>query len=247
MLVHGVPETAAVWDPLVDRLVALGHEQPVRLSPPGFGAPTPAGWGATPEDYRSWLVAELEALDRPVHLVGHDWGGGHAVNVAMTRSDLLLSWCSDVVGLFDADYEWHDLAQVWQQPGEGEAALASLVDLPVGARAEFLVGFGMAEAVAGRVAPGIDAEMASCIVRLYRSSAQPVLARLGQQLPAAAVRPGLAVVATDDHRVGTDEQRARAAALAGARVATLEGLGHWWMTQDPEQGAQVLDRFWASV
>ena len=44
VLVHGVPETSAVWDPLVDELVALGHKEPLRLSPPGFGAPVPDGW-----------------------------------------------------------------------------------------------------------------------------------------------------------------------------------------------------------
>lgn len=247
VLVHGVPETAAVWDLLVDRLVDRGHERPLRLSPPGFGAPLPPGWEATPEQYRGWLVGELERLGRPVHLVGHDWGGGHAVNVAMTRPDLLLSWCSDVVGLFDPDYVWHDLAEVWQRPQDGEAAIDALVERTVAGRADFLTGFGMEAGVAGRVAAGIDAAMGDCILRLYRSSAQPVLAGLGGQLPAAAARPGLAVLATEDHRVGTDEQRRRAAARAGARVVVLDGLGHWWMTQDPERGAAALEQFWASV
>ena len=247
VLVHGVPETDAVWDPLVERLVEAGHDRPVRLSPPGFGVGTPPHWDATPEAYRSWLVGELEALGGPVHLVGHDWGGAHVVNVATTRPDLLLSWASDVVGLFDPDYVWHDLAQVWQRQHDGEQAVSALVGMAVDARADYLVEFGMAREVAGRVAAGIDDEMGSCILRLYRSAAQPVLARLGQRLHLAAARPGLALLAAQDHRVGTDEQRRRAAARAGARVEVLGGLGHWWLTQDPDQGAAVLDRFWASV
>ena len=32
-------------------------------------------------------------------LVGHDWGGVHVVNVAMSRPDLLRSWCTDVIGI----------------------------------------------------------------------------------------------------------------------------------------------------
>lgn len=247
VLVHGVPETAAVWDPLVDRLVDRGHDQPLRLSPPGFGALVPPGWNATPEQYRTWLVRELEGLGRPVHLVGHDWGGAHVVNVAMTRPDLLSSWCSDVLGLFDRDYVWHDRAQMWQRPQDGEAAVEALVGLTVTARAEFLVSAGMGEAVAGRVAAGVDAAMGDCILRLYRSSEQPAMARLGQQLPAAAVRPGLSILAAGDQFTGTDEQRRRAAARAGARVVVLDGLGHWWMTQDSERGAEVLEEFWASV
>ena len=38
VLVHGNPETDAIWGPLVD---ALGRDDVVRLSPPGFGAPLP--------------------------------------------------------------------------------------------------------------------------------------------------------------------------------------------------------------
>ena len=53
------------------------------------------------EEYRRWLVTELERFEQPVHLVGHDWGGAHVVNVAMTRPELLSSWVCDVIGLFD--------------------------------------------------------------------------------------------------------------------------------------------------
>jgi pimeloyl-ACP methyl ester carboxylesterase len=61
----------------------------------------PSGFTATVEEYRRWLITELERFEQPVHLVGHDWGGAHVVNVAMTRADLLHSWVCDVTGLFD--------------------------------------------------------------------------------------------------------------------------------------------------
>lgn len=246
-LVHGVPETASVWDLVVERLDATGQHRVLRLSPPGFGAPVPAGWQATPEAYRLWLVRQLEKLEGQVHLVGHDWGGGHVVNVAMTRPDLVSSWCSDVVGLFDRDYVWHDLATMWRTPNEGEAAIDALVRMPVAARAEYLADRGMAEPVAGRVAEGVDAAMGVCILKLYRASAQPVMARLGDRLADAAARPGLALIAGEDLMVGTDEQRHRAATRAGARTVVLDGLGHWWMTQDPVRAATVLLDFWATV
>jgi hypothetical protein len=89
--------------------------------------------------------------------------------------------------------------------------------------------------------------MGACILRLYRSAVQPVLVELGKGLEAAAARPGLAVLATEDHDVGTDEQRRRTAARAGARVEVLDGLGHWWMTQDPARAASVLSSFWTSA
>jgi ferredoxin-NADP reductase len=50
---------------LVDELVALGHDEPLRLSPPGFGAPVPDGWAATFYYYAAWLVGEERVSVRP--------------------------------------------------------------------------------------------------------------------------------------------------------------------------------------
>ncbi len=116
VLVHGNPETCDVWGPLIE---ALGRDDVVCVSPPGFGAPVPEPWGATVEEYRDWLITELAAFGAPVDLVGHDWGGAHAVNVAMSRPDLLRSWCTDVAGVFDSEYVWHELATGVADPGRG--------------------------------------------------------------------------------------------------------------------------------
>jgi pimeloyl-ACP methyl ester carboxylesterase len=244
VLVHGNPETSAVWDPL---RAALGRDDVVCLSPPGFGAPAPDGWGATVEDYRDWLIAELEAIGSPVDLVGHDWGGAHVVAVAMTRPDLLRSWCTDVIGIFDPDYVWHELAQVWQTPDAGEQSVSAWGAASVDERAAQLASLGITTDVAQRLAAGYDEAMGRCILALYRSAAQPTMARLGEGLPAAAQRPGLHLSATDDHYVGTIDVQRRAADRAGARMEVLDGLGHWWMVQDPGRGAAVLERFWTSL
>jgi hypothetical protein len=152
-----------------------------------------------------------------------------------------------VVGVFHPEYVWHELAQAWQTPGAGEAAVAAMAGAPVPGRAARLIQGGMDPVVAGRVAEGMDATMGECILALYRSAAQPAMAELGAGLEAVAARPGLAILPSEDHMVGTDEQRHRSAARAGARVEVLDGLGHWWMTQDPERGAKVLMDFWKSV
>jgi len=178
VLVHGNPETSAVWDPL---RTALDRDDVTCLSPPGFGAPVPDGWRATVEDYRDWLIAELEAIGLPVDLVGHDWGGGHVVSVAMTRPDLLRSWCTDVIGIFDPEYVWHELAQVWQAPDTGEAAVSAWGSESVDERAARLASFGITPQVAQRLAAGYDAAMGRCILALYRSAAQPKMARLGRR------------------------------------------------------------------
>lgn len=245
VLVHGIPETAAVWDPIVP---LLDQHQVVRLSPPGFGASVPAGFGATVTEYRDWLIRELETSGAgPVDLVGHDWGGGHVLGVALVRPDLVRSWAIDVMGVFHPEYVWHDLARVWQEPEAGERAMARMLARPGTERAAGLAGLGMNAVVAERVAAGMDETMADCILRLYPSAAQPAMARIGAELGKAAARPGLALVPAEDHMAGTERQHREAAARAGARMEILPGLGHWWMTQDPARGAKTLHRFWSSL
>ena len=88
--------------------------------------------------------------------------------------------------------------------------------------------------------------MKQAILALYRSAAQPAMAELGKGLPTLASRPGLALVATADPFGGSEELRRRAAERAGAEVAVLDELGHWWMAEDPARSARVLTAFWRS-
>ena len=244
VLVHGNPETDAIWGPL---RAELGRSDVVALSPPGFGARVPAGFGATMTEYQEWLIGRLAEIGEPVDLVGHDWGGGHVLNVAMARPDLLRSWASDVIGVFAPDYVWHDLARVWQTPGDGEKLVDTMLAGTVEDRAGRMRELGIPGDVAVQLAEGQGPEMGRCILALYRSAAQPVLAQAGESLPSAAARPGLAISPTEDHYVGSLEGRRRAARKAGARVVELHGLAHWWMLQDPARGAAMLTQFWSSL
>jgi pimeloyl-ACP methyl ester carboxylesterase len=71
VLVHGVPDTHRLWEPLRSH---LQRSDVVAVSLPGFDAPVPPGFDATKEAYVEWLIAELERGGAPVDLVGHDWG-----------------------------------------------------------------------------------------------------------------------------------------------------------------------------
>ncbi|MCV7152086.1 alpha/beta fold hydrolase [Mycolicibacterium pyrenivorans] len=244
VFVHGNPETAAIWGPLV---AVLGRDDVVLLSPPGFGAPLPDGFGATYLEYRDWLEGELESIDGPIDLVGHDWGGGHVVNVVMHRPELVRSWASDVVGLFDPGYVWHDMAQVWQTPGAGEELLDNMMGGGLPARTELMTSFGIPADIAAAIAEHQNDDMKNAILALYRSAIQPAMAEAGRDLESAAARPGLSLLATEDPYIGANDTRRRASDRAGARTALLEGLGHWWMVESPERGAAALTVFWESL
>jgi pimeloyl-ACP methyl ester carboxylesterase len=244
VLVHGNPETDAIWGPLVD---AFGRTDVVRLSPPGFGSPLPDDFPATYLAYRDWLEGELEDIGEPIDLVGHDWGGGHVINVVMHRPELVRSWASDIVGVFDPDYVWHDLAQVWQTPGDGEQLVDTMLGGTVEDRAAQWAGLDIPSGIATSMAAAQGPEMGRAILLLYRSAAQPAIAEAGRALENAAARPGLSILATEDTYVGSDAIRRRAAERAGAHTEVLDGLGHWWMMEDPARGAAALTRFWETL
>ena len=204
----------------------------------------PAGFNATSDGYLAWLVAQLESMRGPIDLVGHDWGGGHVLRLACTRPDLVRSWVTDVAGVFDPDYVWHEFAQVLQTPGAGEEAVAATVATPAAEFAARLEGVGVSTHAAQAMATATDEDWAQCALTLYRSAAQPALSRWGEALPAAAARPGLIIVPAEDHLVGGEALARRSAERAGATVAALEGLGHWWMCEDPGRGAAALRDFY---
>lgn len=244
VLVHGNPETAAIWD---DLLPHLHNANVVRLSPPGFGSAIPPGFDCSVDAYRDWLADGLKKLAQPIDLVGHDWGGGHVVRIAMDFPYLIRSWASDILGAFDEEYVWHDLAQVWQTPIVGEQAIAQMAVMPAEARAERFESLGMPPEIARKVVAGANAELGKAILALYRSAAQPVMRGLGIGLSRASGKPGLALVATEDPYCGGEALARRSAERANARVATLEGAGHWWMCQKPRQGAEAINVFLASL
>ncbi len=87
VLIHGFPQTAAVWNRIIARLV------------PGFRviAPSLRGLGGTPcpdDDYDTDSLAadiraivEAEALDQPITICGHDLGSHVALAYSLMHRD----------------------------------------------------------------------------------------------------------------------------------------------------------------
>ncbi|MEU7602726.1 SDR family oxidoreductase [Streptomyces sp. NPDC041003] len=77
LLVHGYPDSKEVWSEVAERLAARFHV--VLYDVRGHGrstAPQPLRGGFTLEKLTDDFLAVADAVspDRPVHLVGHDWG-----------------------------------------------------------------------------------------------------------------------------------------------------------------------------
>ncbi|MEU9994682.1 SDR family oxidoreductase [Streptomyces sp. NPDC050848] len=81
LLVHGYPDSKEVWSEVAHRLAERFHV--VLYDVRGHGrstAPTPLRGGFTLEKLTDDFLAVADAVspDRPVHLVGHDWGSVQA-------------------------------------------------------------------------------------------------------------------------------------------------------------------------
>jgi pimeloyl-ACP methyl ester carboxylesterase len=245
VFVHGVPETRRVWDGLRQH---LSRTDTVAVSLPGFGTSVPSGFGATMNEYATWLATELEQIGKDaggaVDLVGHDWGAGFTLRLVSTRPELVRSWVLDAASLAAPDFEWHDFAKIWQTPGEGEAFFQGQLAAPVPERAGAFIMFGVPEPAALEMAEGIDQRMADCILALYRS-ATAVQKEWGPDF-VDVPKPGLVLVPANDPFLSPDSAK-RAGERAGAQVKQLEDRGHWWMLEDPAAGAHLLESFWSSV
>lgn len=93
VLLHGFPERATCWR----EVAPLLHDAGLRTYAPdqrGYSA------GARPAGRASYVVSELvadvvaliEEIGRPVHLVGHDWGANVGWSVAARHPELVRSW-----------------------------------------------------------------------------------------------------------------------------------------------------------
>ena len=234
VLVHGVPDTHRLWDRMREHLARTDVLAP---DLPGFGADTPPEWRATKEEYVEWLIGELERAGEPVDLVGHDWGSLLVQRAVSRRPDLIRTWaCGN--GPIDRDYVWHDMAQQWQTPGVGEAMMEMMGGE---AMIEGLVGSGVPSDVASDVVSHIDARMKSCILALYRSAT-----KVGEEWEddvARIHRPALILWGREDPFVAPRFAERLAERVRG-RLHFLEGCGHFWPHERPEEAAAALENFW---
>ena len=239
LFIHGVPDTHRLWAPVLE---ALGEGDWICPDMPGFGAPVPDGFDASMDAYACWLAALLaETAERaggPVHLVGHDWGGLLVQRVAGLHPNKVKSWAAGGVAI-DEDYVWHDIAQVWQTPQDGEALMAVM---DPDAFAAALMEARVPEAFAREMAQHGDELMKTSILALYRSAV-----RIGEDwkdaLPGLVQRPGLVLWGEHDPYASVAVGE-KLAARTRARFQLYPDCGHWWPYERPDDVAAALQAHW---
>ncbi len=237
VFVHGVPDTPAIWGPLIEEL-GDAMPSPILLPLPGFGESAPDGFPATADAYAAWLESELIKITSehgPVDLVGHDWGGIIAWRLANKRPDLLRTWTIIAAPVWP-EYKWHFFARVWQTPSIGEFSRRVT---PQWLTEKLLRHWKIPNDLATHEAAYIDAEMRSSILRLYRSGK-----RIGADWPASDKlhkESGLFIFGERDPFMKAHEAAVFADAL-GVENHVEPDAGHWLIAECPEKIAPLVAR-----
>lgn len=243
LFLHGVPDTPALWGPLIN---ALGMSASEAITPalPGFGTPAPPGFPATMDAYTDFLIGEAEAAAEanggPIRILGHDWGAILTQRAASLRPDLFESWAV-TNALIDSQYRGHRMARLWATPIVGEIVMAGMRDPK--RMADALVEQGVPRELAEHEAGQINLEMRQCTLKLYRSARglrfDPALEDKLADLP----KKGLVLWGETDPYVGI-EVAERFCARWNVPLHVERGAGHWACVERADAFAERLTKFW---
>jgi pimeloyl-ACP methyl ester carboxylesterase len=234
---HGNPDSADAWLPLLERTGELGRVIAPDL--PGFGRsarPDPQQFDMSLDAYVGWFRELVDALEVDRYrLVVHDWGSLALAAASLRPEQVERLVAIDVVPL-STDYRWHWIARLlWRPPVVGELGMRVL-NRPVVKLLTRLQRPGLKPLDAGlldRIRRDLDPGMKRAILALYRS-ADPVALGVQSARLSDLTGPALIVWGADDPYVGVEEATVLADALGGPVQTRIVSGGHWPMYDTPE-------------
>ena len=247
LLLHGFPQGARVWRPVMPSLVEDGFRV-VAFDQRGYSP------GARPtgndEDYAMPALVDdvvgviVDIGADQVHLVGHDWGGSVAWNVAGRHPELVRT----LTVLSTPHPDALRAAIFGELGGEQPNSSAYLLTFMAEGTAEALAADGAAGFRAVFEAGGLDAEDAEPYVEALGSAealdailAWYRAAGIGREpLPPITV-PTLFLWGADDPVMRREGVEASGQYVTGPyRLSVLEGVGHWIVEQAGDQACGRL-------
>jgi pimeloyl-ACP methyl ester carboxylesterase len=246
LLLHGFPQTAHSWRRVIPELARAGY----RAVAPHLRGISPGARPAQREAYATEpLVADVIAIADALgaqrfHLVGHDWGGALAWQVAARHPDRLRSLCVASTP--------HPLAfrRALDDPATDQAQRSGYMAVfrTEGAGEDMWLGRGEQGLREIYAAAGLsEEEAAPCVAAFSDRSALTAFLnwyRAGDPADptAAPVRtPALYVWSTGDPALGREAAEwTRDYALGGYRFEVLEGIDHWIPEHAPERLCELL-------
>jgi len=250
LLIHGWPDTHALWDHRVAALRAAGYRT-IAPDVRGFGAsdkPEGVEHYAIPFLYTD-LVGVLDHLGvERVHVVGHDWGAAISWVFGILAPDRVRSLTALSVGhpgafsragMAQREKSWYmllfqfvDVAEQWLMQ-DGWQNFRDWSHHPA------------ADEVAGRLANPADL---TATLNLYRANLPPE-ALIGAPFDAPPIAVPVMGVWSDRDFALTEAQMVDSAQYVSGpwRYETIAGVDHWMMLEAPERVSALLLDFLASA
>jgi pimeloyl-ACP methyl ester carboxylesterase len=231
VLLHGNPDTHAVWSGVVAQL-GEGHRC-ITPDLPGFGrSRAPADFDCSLENQAAFVGGLLGALalDR-VHLVVHDVGGTYGLAFAAQHAARLRTLTIFNCNFFP-DYRWHFWARVWRRRGFGEAAMA-IANRPLFVREMRRGSPKMTTEYARQAYAEFTRDTKRMVLRWYRAMDSSALAGWDTRLLEATAH-------TPKQVLWGDRDPFIPAATAdrfGGEVHRFADCGHWVMIEEPARAA----------
>jgi pimeloyl-ACP methyl ester carboxylesterase len=239
--IHGNPDSADVWLPLIDRLQGYRCIAP---DLPGFGRSTlPKGFRFSLPELADFIKRAMNQANvtEPVHLVVHDFGGPFGFAWAVSHPEKVQSICVMNTTFF-SDYRWHRWAKIWRTPLLGEISMATM-NWPLFLKTMRQNLKNVSDEEIRKTYDKITPQMKKAVLKLYRATNPENFVGWEDRLLALTARvPTLVLWADHDPYISPRfAQRYRA-----KKVVHFLETGHWVMLEHPDKVAIELKAFWDS-
>jgi pimeloyl-ACP methyl ester carboxylesterase len=254
LLLHGFPQTSLAWSAALPALAGAGYRA-CAFDQRGY---SPDARPAEVEAYRIpdlvgdvLGVADALGFDR-FHLVGHDWGGAVAWQVAGRHADRVLTltvvstphpaaFGAALAGELGGDQQQRSgYIEMFRAPDSQDQFLANDAQ---GLRMLFGVS-GMPEGGGDRYIEALGTpEALGAALNWYRAADLTLVEGVGP-----ITMPTMYVWSTEDPALGREPAEATGAHVAGPyRFEVLEGVGHWVPEAAPDRmNALLIDHLTAA-
>jgi pimeloyl-ACP methyl ester carboxylesterase len=240
LMLHGNPDTHAIWRSLVDRL--KDRFRCITPDLPGFGrSEEPIGYDASLASRATYVEELVDAIGitEPVFLAVHDMGGGYGLAWMCEHPERVRKIAITNTS-FHASYRWHPWGRVWRTPGLGELSML-FMNRRIFARELRHSSRKLTQRAIDDAYDAITPATKRAALRYYRASDPPLFAPWEARLRAIVPERVPAIVLWGEHDPFIPGEFADR--FGAAEVYRFPESGHWVIAEEPDVVAARMRAF----